>query len=182
MHTYYHIAGYFRGMYILQISRKKNFHKDCTRKVTMLGTCTWVWLFENELQQFRFSQNIHPSKITCYIRYQAHTNTHSLTHTLHYTTHTQWHIKINYNTHTIYTYPQESSLVRVWTAQTPCHPEPRGHHWLPEFCASTAVQSCWSCRCVCVCAQRWRGSGVRNYSLRPTMPCSTRWRRWQLSQ
>ena len=86
-------SGLFSGMYILQISREKNFHKDCTRKVTMLGTCTWVWLFENELQQFRFSQNIHPSKITCYIRYQAHTNTHSLTHshtTLHYT-HTVTH-------------------------------------------------------------------------------------------
>ena len=43
-HNYY-IAGYFRGMYILRISRNKNFHEDCTHEVATLSM--WVWFSIN---------------------------------------------------------------------------------------------------------------------------------------
>ena len=44
----YHIAGYFRGVYISRISRNENFCEDCTREVAALGT--WVWFSINFAQ------------------------------------------------------------------------------------------------------------------------------------
>ena len=59
----------FRGVYILQISRNKNFLEDCTHEITSLGMVFHKFR-ENwflGLQQFWNFRIIHPSKIKSYM-------------------------------------------------------------------------------------------------------------------
>ena len=55
-------------MYILRILRNENFHENCTRKVTILGTCVWfsinfAEIYSANCSNFKIQEIIlHPSK------------------------------------------------------------------------------------------------------------------------